>query len=656
MKYSDMKEDKNYLKKRTMRMILGIVVLSLVLVASITSFYGFNSNMYRLVSNENLKTVEELSQYVTRVLEIKVEECFSVLEASERFIDEHQEGFDETVLERLDQVKNDFGFSAIGVVDLYGNARTTTAQTANIEDKEFFQNVLKGERYVSDVFDGEEMHESQILVAVPLHINGEIQGAIYGRYPVSQMIQELYFENTSSRYFQIIDGQGEYISLSNNEHALATGDSFWGEMGLYTYEDGVTVDSIREQVEKGGSGSFYFEYGKEGRYVSYEPLGINNWYVFSVVTQEEVSNFVSDVNQISFKLLIQMTLCICVIFWLAFYYIKRIYQIVREKNEALEINNRMFHLALKRTNDILFEVDLNRKEVIFHSGMFEGGYKKYRLDQISPQVLLQTERIQQECYEQYSEFYKSLLLQKEHAPVIAQLRLFAGYNWFKILLLDLGKKKEFPHIVGMLENYDDQKMKDMEIERRRKEAINLSKKSKRDFLTNLYNREALQRGINEYLQNSTDFTGIQAFLILDLDHFNEVKDTMGHGTGDQVLKDVAEILRHQFRKEDMIGRLGGDEFVVLLKNVDTEESVCQLASQLNQALEKTYAQGGYSVTISASIGIALAYEDGITFEELYEKADLALYEVKRGQRNGYKIYTQALEDTEDTAKGETAKV
>ena len=125
---------------------------------------------------------------------------------------------------------------------------------------------------------------------------------------------------------------------------------------------------------------------------------------------------------------------------------------------------------------------------------------------------------------------------------------------------------------------------------------------------------------------------------------------------EQALKDIAEILRHHFRKEDMIGRLGGDEFVVLLKNVDTEESVCQLASQLNQALEKTYAQGGYSVTISASIGIALAYEDGITFEELYEKADLALYEVKRGQRNGYKIYTQALEDTEDTAKGETAKV
>lgn len=656
MKYTDMKEDKVYSKRRIMRMLLGVVVLSLVLVASIISFYGFNSSMYRLVSNENLKMVEELSQYVTRVLEIKVEECFSVLQASQCLIDSNEELFDETTLERLDQVKTNFGFSAIGVVDLYGNALTTTGQTANIEDQEFFQNILKGERYISDVFAGEEMQESQILVALPLHFDGKIQGAIYGRYPVEQMMQERYFENTSSRYFQIIDSQGEFISLSHNKHALSTGNSFWDELRRYTYEDGVTVDSIREQVQKGGSGSYYFEYGKEGRYVSYEPLGINNWYIFSVVTQEEVSNLVSNVNQISFKLLIQMALCGCVVFWLAFYYVKRIYQIVREKNEALEINNRMFHLALKRTNDILFEVDLNKKEVVFHSGMFDGGCKKYRLDQISPQVLLQTERIQQECYEDYSEFYKALLLQKEHAPVIVHLRLFAGYNWFKVLLLDLGEKKEFPHIVGMLENYDDQKMKDMEIERRRKEAINLSKKSKRDFLTNLYNREALQRGINEYLQNSTDFTGIQAFLILDLDHFKEVNDTMGHGTGDQVLKDVAEILRYQFRKEDMIGRLGGDEFIVLLKNVDTEESVCQLASQLNKALEKTYSQGGYSVTVSASIGIALAYEDGITFEELYEKADIALYEVKRGQRNGYKIYAQALEDTEEGAKGETANV
>lgn len=644
---NSIKKDPNHSEHKIYRMILGVVVLTLVLIASTVSFYGFNRSMYRTVSDENMKTVEELSEYVIRMFQIKVDECFSVLETSERFIDENSEIFDETIMERLKQVKNDFGFSAIGVVDLNGNAKNTEGVSRNIQDWEFFHQVLEGERFVSDVFDGEESEESNVLVAVPLHIGGKIQGAIYARYPVERMVHELYFGSSYSRYFQIIDSQGYYISQSNNKNALAKGSLVWDELELYTYSDGVTAETIRKQVESGGKGSFFLRYGDEGRYVSYEPLGINNWYVFSVVTEEEVSSLTSDVRGISLELLVRIVLCMVVLCLLAFYYIKRIYQIVREKNQELQLNNRMFHLALKRTNDILFEIDLSKKEVTFHSGMFENGQRIYRLDQISPQVLLETERIQQSCYEQYNEFYKSILLQQEHAPVIVQLKLFAGYNWFKVVLLDFSEKNKNPHVVGMLENYDDQKMKDLEIERRRKEAINLSKKSKRDFLTNLYNREALQRGINDYLQNSTDFADIQAFFILDLDHFKEVNDTMGHGMGDQVLKDVAEILRNQFRKEDMIGRLGGDEFVVLLKNVDTEESVCQLASQLNKALEKTYEQGGYKVTISASIGIALAYQDGITFEELYEKADLALYEVKHGQRNGYKIYEEKLDSNEE---------
>ena len=126
--------------------------------------------------------------------------------------------------------------------------------------------------------------------------------------------------------------------------------------------------------------------------------------------------------------------------------------------------------------------------------------------------------------------------------------------------------------------------------------------------------------------------------MLDLDHFKEINDTMGHTKGDDVLRDVAKTLRHQFRKDDIIARLGGDEFVILLKNLDSDAVIERLAASLNRALCRTYTQDNISLSISASIGIARAPIDGTTFAELYPKADAALYEVKRSGKGSFHIY------------------
>ena len=131
---------------------------------------------------------------------------------------------------------------------------------------------------------------------------------------------------------------------------------------------------------------------------------------------------------------------------------------------------------------------------------------------------------------------------------------------------------------------------------------------------------------------------MDAFFILDLDHFKEINDFLGHGTGDQVLQNTAKILDQCFRKEDIVGRLGGDEFVLLIRRIDRIEAVHRMAKKLNESLCNTYEKDGQRIQISASIGTALGQAETESFEKLYEKADEALYEVKREQKNGYKIY------------------
>ena len=124
--------------------------------------------------------------------------------------------------------------------------------------------------------------------------------------------------------------------------------------------------------------------------------------------------------------------------------------------------------------------------------------------------------------------------------------------------------------------------------------------------------------------------------LLDLDYFKQVNDMLGHLSGDQVLHDTGIRLKSSIRRSDLAGRLGGDEFVLFIRNLPDLSAVRKCAEKINAALVYTYGHGEQSVTVSASIGVAVAQEEK-TFRELYERADRALYEVKADKKNGYRI-------------------
>lgn len=157
-----------------------------------------------------------------------------------------------------------------------------------------------------------------------------------------------------------------------------------------------------------------------------------------------------------------------------------------------------------------------------------------------------------------------------------------------------------------------------------------------DPLTKVYNRSAgrqyIMKALSEMRPGETS-----VFMLLDLDHFKQLNDTLGHMCGDEALKDVAEILKSHFRRYDIVCRLGGDEFVVFIQRIPLEVLDRVLTSLLKK-MELVYEREGVKVAITISAGAALVPEHGSTFEELYEKADRALYQVKNTTRNAYKIY------------------
>jgi diguanylate cyclase (GGDEF)-like protein len=153
-----------------------------------------------------------------------------------------------------------------------------------------------------------------------------------------------------------------------------------------------------------------------------------------------------------------------------------------------------------------------------------------------------------------------------------------------------------------------------------------------DGLTDLPNRTYLYRRVERAIG------GHAALLLIDLDRFKEVNDTLGHDHGDELLMEVAGRLRGALRRGDVLARLGGDEFAVLLGDVPDRSVVVELAGRLRDALRRPFALRGVAVELEASIGAALSPEHGTDVNTLVQRADVAMYEAKR-HRAGISIYS-----------------
>lgn len=159
-----------------------------------------------------------------------------------------------------------------------------------------------------------------------------------------------------------------------------------------------------------------------------------------------------------------------------------------------------------------------------------------------------------------------------------------------------------------------------------------------DALTGLPNRLLLADRFVQATHRATRAKARAAVMFIDLDRFKPVNDTLGHRVGDRLLHDVARRLSVSVRAEDTVARIGGDEFVVVLAGIPDAQTAAAVGRKLVAEIQRPYDIDGHAVDISASIGVALFPDDGDQFETLMEKADRAMYGVKRGGRNGVGLF------------------
>ena len=163
-----------------------------------------------------------------------------------------------------------------------------------------------------------------------------------------------------------------------------------------------------------------------------------------------------------------------------------------------------------------------------------------------------------------------------------------------------------------------------------------------DLLTDTPNRAAFREQLQEAINNAANSNSMIAVMFIDLDHFKDINDSLGHDSGDQLLVAVAKKIKHQLRKPDIVSRSGGDEFTVMLHSTPNIDTIAAAAQRICNSLKQPITINKQKVNIACSVGICCYPDHALTVHELIKNADIAMYRAKASGRDNFQFFNQEM--------------
>jgi diguanylate cyclase (GGDEF)-like protein/PAS domain S-box-containing protein len=300
------------------------------------------------------------------------------------------------------------------------------------------------------------------------------------------------------------------------------------------------------------------------------------------------------------------------------------------ETKRLAEENRISEVSLRRLLDIsgssLFDLRLQNGEIVFSQQFCEKfGWPETMRD--FPRSILETGMIHEDDGPDFTGFLEKIHTEGGAAETeIRLLRNHDAFVWCAVAATVVcDQHGRVVKIVGKIEDIDQ----------RKRAILDLTEQTRHDACTGLYNKPAASEMIAARLREARDTRSV--LLVVDVDNFKSVNDILGHPVGDQAIKELSAELKRLFRLTDIIGRLGGDEFLVYMENVPSVGLCEAKARAICQAFRRSYGGPEATVEVSASVGIAVSPEHGTTYEDLYCKADQALYQAKHQGKDQYSL-------------------
>jgi diguanylate cyclase (GGDEF)-like protein len=577
--------------------------------------------------NEAEQTVKELSVSNTNYLKKLVQSDMETLISCATFIENQladKSAIDENVLTKsLNNMNHSNKFKSMTIFDLKGNSLTNKSAKGDLFNKSYFQRALRGETSIEtgkiESFEGKKATN----FATPILVNRKITYILTASIDTNtytKLLNTTFFDGEG--YNIVVNSIGEIIIDSPNKNRIHNIKNIFE----LSYKNKNAID----QISKGEAGFSQYSADDNERYAAFTPLGINDWILFTVVPQDVISKK----TNLVIKYTVIMWMGILAIFVSGWYFISAAARRSEKQNIELRILNNKYSSLVDVKGVILFEIDVNTGKFSYNKNYQNNLGRIESMSELENDVLSSLV-IHPDDIDSPREAIKYVIKNKTSSNYEVRLRHEDGiYLLYRVTLIPIFESK---NVLSCIMGYMD------DITEHRSEMEYLKQKTEIDSLTKIYNKEATRNLINNYLKLPDSKQYLNAMIAIDVDNFKGVNDDFGHLFGDIVITELAASLKSIFRDSDIVGRFGGDEFMVFLKNVPTSAFVVDRSKTIIKAFSRQYQNEGKLQNISASVGIALHEGEDLDFDDLYKKADIALYHAKNSGKSLIHMYEKDTE-------------
>lgn len=617
--------------KKKEKYVYIAVLASVVLVFIGFTLTKFNKDIQKRVYKLQISSMQNISKQGGAVVEKNLEGMVNTLYALTNFLVEDEDFANDEHLEKLRDFAQERNvmFQRFGIADASGNAKVTNGEKINISSRQYFQECMKNKKASSEIKKSALIEEMICIIAVPILKDGEAIGVLYGctDLKVFNIYENTILENEKT-YIQVIDPDGTYI-VKEPSGILGKRDNIFD--GLNRVESQTSLRKIQEKVKNEEPTYIEISDGECRETVCFTPLKLNHWCVVTVMDQSSTTNSIDYIlGHDVYIMIIRVTVGVLLLSFLILYFSWQEKRQIEEFNERLLIDEKLFRIASEKSGVIIMSYIIKTKQLHFINPDMFGLKLPDKIDNAPENFVHYLSDKNKNLHEELHTILKNMengegkrtffvtVKHSDQEELILRIQLTSLF----------GTNGEIRQCIGVIEDAT--------------ETQHLREKADRDSLTGLYNRSYAVEKINGMLQEFSPVPEcVHACVLMDLDNFKKLNDTLGHQKGDQALQDVANILRQHFREYDIVCRLGGDEFLVFVQNIPRNVIEKNIGSLLKK-LTLTYEKEEKKICITVSAGIYLVEEPGHDFRELYQKADEMLYRVKNSSKNGYRIYGQTL--------------
>lgn len=610
------------LKKQIRMEIVGFLLMALTAVAVLFAGCQVRRDVLKMSGDTINRAIDSNVYTYGRMTRQFFASRLSEMENLSVYVSQSQ--LDRSGLNRLLMGHND-QFENIGVVDDTGNS--IAGNRFDLPDyfpKDYFQ----------DLTDGRAM------VAPGIFQDGAGENIFYFFAAAEQSGQKLIlvgsvFIEKVKHDFDSVDFIGNgCLCIINQQGDYLVGDSAFSELlgnkesNHLSHVQGDAGEELEQALQKSERISLSYEYADVRYDAYYTPLKIQDWYLAATIPERQ-----DGVREQILSVRSRISLCVAGIMLLvsAFCFIKMglvIHKFRREntRNMLLQQCDRAVSFELSFKPHVLQFFGDVKGMIGTDPGALVGEAVYDIYDWIHEDDASFRGRVHQ--------FFESD--EKSFSTELRIRNIKGSYGWYRIVGImqkdSLSGKNQW--FVGKVINVDEQM----------KEEKDLMQRAENDLLTGVLNKKTMEKRVSLMLHKRE--SNYVIFYMVDLDNFKNVNDTLGHIYGDQAIVETAQVLNKVFADQDYIGRLGGDEFAVCVMYRAFDEQglrdfIVKKAEKICQVNRRTYSDGASEVSISSSVGISYAPDMGCSFEELYTKADAALYYSKEHGKNQFHIYTDA---------------